>query len=66
MICNQLEQHWMMCRALRLHMDPTLRQPAARYFAAKKTTELSDKIELKAVGYVTEFGTTLISQMRIP
>lgn len=59
MIYDQLQQHWTMCKALRLHMGPELRQPAARYFAAKKRTELEDPVEVKAVGYVTEFGTTL-------
>lgn len=65
MICNQLETHWEMCNALRRDTNPELRTAGARYFAAKKRTPLDDPVELKAVQYVTEFDTTLISQMKL-
>jgi hypothetical protein len=65
MIKNELQQHWEMCRALRLHKAPELRQPAARYFAAKKRTDLPTALEVKAVGYVTEFGTIPSAQAKL-
>lgn len=65
MIFNQLETHWVMCKALRLSPNPELRTAGARYFCAKKRTPLDDPLEVKAVGFVTEFGTTLFSQMKL-
>lgn len=54
MICNQLEDHWFMCRTLRHNTNEAMRAHAHQYFAAKHTTMLPSDLETKAVRYVDD------------